>query len=203
MFDINQHTAKISNESIEAIIKPTFEFFEKSPFYQLDNLPYFEGAGVYALFIKSTANTCYEGHLPAMYPIYVGKAVPTGARQGFSNGAGKQLRNRLVKHLSSIKQADNLNESEFLCRFMIIEGTASDMISAIESYLIRQYSPLWNSYIDGFGINAPGAGRFNQQPSEWDTIHPGRGYAKLLRGAPRDVSNIIQKIVNYKLRFQK
>ncbi|NOH72943.1 Eco29kI family restriction endonuclease [Vibrio pectenicida] len=149
MFDINQHIAKISNESIEAIVKPTFEFFEKSPFHQLDNLPNFEGAGVYALFLKSTVNTFYDNHLPSMYPIYVGKAVPTGSRQGRKQGAGKQLRNRLTKHLSSIKQAENLNEDEFVCRFMIIEGIATDMISAIESYLIRQYSPLWNSPFTG------------------------------------------------------
>lgn len=203
MFDINQHIAKISNESIEAIVKPTFEFFEKSPFHQLDNLPNFEGAGVYALFLKSTVNTCYDNHLPPMHPIYVGKAVPTGSRQGRKQDTGKQLRNRLTKHLSSIKQTENLNEDEFVCRFMIIEGIATDMIGAIESYLIRQYSPLWNSYIDGFGINAPGAGRYNQQPSEWDTIHPGRSYTKLLTGAPRDGSIILQKIVNYKDSFKK
>lgn len=202
MFDINQHIAKISNDSIEAIIKPTFYFFEKSPFHQLDNLPSFEGAGVYAIFFKSTTSTCYEGHLPPMHPIYVGKAVPSGSRQGRGNSVGKPLRSRLMKHLNSIKQAENLNEGEFLCRFMIIEDLATDMISAIESYLIKQYSPLWNSYIDGFGINAPGAGRYNQQPSEWDTIHPGRGYAKLLTGATRDKSIILQKIVNYKNIFR-
>jgi hypothetical protein len=198
LFDINQHIAKISNESIDAIVKPTFEFFECSPFHQLSNLPNFEGAGVYALFLKSTVNTCYHEYLQPMHPIYVGKAVPTGSRQGLKSEAGKQLRNRLTKHFSSIKQAENLNENEFVCRFMIIEGVATDMISAIESYLIRKYNPLWNSHIDGFGINAPGAGRYNQQPSEWDTIHPGRDYAKKLLGAPRDRSFITQKIVNYK-----
>lgn len=197
MFDINQHIAKISDESIGAIVKPTFEFFEGSPFHQLGNLPSFAGAGVYALFLKSTSNTCYDGYLQPMQPIYVGKAVPTGSRQGIKSGSGKQLRSRLTQHLSSIKQTGSLNESEFVCRFMIIEGIATDMISAIESYLIRKYNPLWNSYIDGFGINAPGSGRYNQQPSEWDTIHPGRDYAKNLTGAPRDKSFILEKIVNY------
>ncbi|MBJ7019458.1 Eco29kI family restriction endonuclease, partial [Vibrio cholerae] len=83
-------------------------------------------------------------------------------------------------------QAVNLDENEFLCRFMVLQGNATEMISTIESYLIRQYSPLWNSYIDGFGINAPGKGRYNQQPSEWDTLHPGRSYDKMLTGESRD-----------------
>lgn len=199
MFNINQHIAKISDESIEAIVKPTFLFFENSPLHQLDKLPTFKGAGVYALFLKSTVNTYYHGHLTSTHPIYVGKAVPTGSRQGRKNDSGNTLKNRLTKHLNSIKQANNLNESEFVCRFLIIEGIATDMISAIESYLIREYNPLWNSYIDGFGINAPGAGRYNQQPSEWDTIHPGRNYAENLTGAHRNKVDILNKISTYKI----
>ena len=80
---------------------------------------------------------------------------------------------------------------------MILPGRATDMISAMESYLIRQYGPLWNSYIDGFGINAPGAGRYNQSPSEWDTLHAGRYYAAQLTGQPRDAETIMLKIRAY------
>lgn len=132
-----------------------------------------------------------------MHPIYVGKAVPSGSRQGKRNGIGPALRNRLQKHLRSIKQAENLDNQLFLCRFMILQGQATDMISAMESYLIKQYNPLWNSYIDGFGINAPGAGRYNQSPSEWDTLHPGRYYAKQLTGKERDLDQITTKIKSY------
>ena len=197
MFDINNHIAKISDDKIEAVVKPAFIFFENTPYYQLSNLPSFEGAGVYALFLKSTTGTCYDKRLLPMHPIYVGKAVPSGSRQGKKKGVGKTLKNRLQKHLRSIEQAENLETDMFLCRFMILQGQATDMISAMESYLIRQYNPLWNSYIDGFGINAPGAGRYNQSPSEWDTLHPGRYYAKQLTGKPRDKNAILEKIEGY------
>ncbi len=199
MFDINNHIVEISDKKIEAIVKPAFKFFEGTPYYQLNNLPKFDGAGVYALFLKSTEETCYAGNLPAMHPIYIGKAVPSGSRQGKKNNTGAALRNRLQKHLRSIDQTENLDNGLFLCRFMILQGQATDIISAMESYLIRQYNPLWNSYIDGFGINAPGKGRYNQSPSEWDTLHPGRYYAKQLTGEPRDIELIMSKIRNYNL----
>ncbi|MCG7499167.1 Eco29kI family restriction endonuclease [Vibrio sp. Of7-15] len=200
MFDINNHIASISDQQIDAIVKPTIDFFEQTPFYQMTNIPSFNGVGVYALYLKSTDETCYQGALPAMYPIYVGKAVPTGSRQGLTTKVGSQLKNRLAKHRNSITQAENLDENDFLCRFIILQGNATEMISTIESYLIREYNPLWNSYIDGFGINAPGKGRYNQQPSEWDTLHPGRSYVKMLTGEPRDKDIIMEKVVNYSVK---
>jgi len=102
--------------------------------------------------------------------------------------------------LRSIEQVGNLENENFLCRFMIIQGQATEMIGTIESYLIREYNPLWNSYIDGFGINAPGKGRYNQSPSEWDTLHPGRYYAEQLTGKPRELSAIMDKIKNYSVK---
>lgn len=200
LFDINNHIVDIKDEKIDAVIKPAFDFFEKTPYFQLDNLPVFNGAGVYALFIKNTDGTYYDGYLPQMHPIYIGKAVPSGTRQGLNTADGSKLRARLMKHLSSIRQVDNLSPESFLCRFMIMQGRATDMISAMESYLIRHHEPLWNSYIDGFGINAPGSGRYNQSPSEWDTLHKGRSYTAMLTGAPRDIDEIVKKIRNYKLK---
>lgn len=198
MFNINDHIADISETTIDAIVKPALNFFERTPYHQLNNIPRFNGAGVYALFLKSTEGTCYQDSLSAMHPIYVGKAVPSGSRQGLRSEQGPALQLRLQKHSRSIYQATNLNLEDFLCRFMILDGRATDMIGAIESYLIRYYSPLWNSYIDGFGINAPGAGRYNQSPSEWDTLHPGRYYAAQLTGAVRDHDTITLKIKNYR-----
>ncbi|CAA0100698.1 Uncharacterised protein [BD1-7 clade bacterium] len=197
MFNVDDHIAKISDKKIEAIVRPAFNFFESTPYYQLDNLPNFKGAGVYALFLKSTEGTCYAGNLPPLHPIYIGKAVPKGSRQGKKNTVGSVLKSRLNKHLKSINEAENLYASNFVCRFMILQGQSTDMISAMESYFIRQYNPLWNTYIDGFGINAPGKGRYNQSPSEWDTLHPGRYYAKQLTGKPRDMNQIMDKISNY------
>lgn len=85
----------------------------------------------------------------------------------------------------------------FVCRFIILEGRATDLISAIESYLINTYRPLWNTTLSGFGINAPGEGRRQQAPSAWDTLHPGRDYARALSGNARDKENLLKEIALY------
>jgi len=92
LFDINNHIVHISDKKIEAIVKPALVFFEGTPYYQLTNLPKFDGAGVYAIFLKSTDATCYEGCLPSMHPVYVGKAVPSGSRQGKVKGIGGSIK---------------------------------------------------------------------------------------------------------------
>ncbi len=202
LFDINNHIVQISDKKIEAIVKPALVFFEGTPYYQLTNLPKFTGAGVYAIFLKSTDKT-YKDYLPCMHPIYVGKAVPSGSRQGKATGMNAVLKNRLQKHLRSIKQVGNLENENFLCRFIILQGQATEMISTMESCLIRKYNPLWNSYIDGFGINAPGKGRRNQSPSEWDILHPGRYYANKLTGKPKKLDDIMNKIKNYSVQKKR
>ena len=68
----------------------------------------------------------------------------------------------------------------------------------MEGHLISKLRPIWNSYIDGFGINAPGKGRYEQSPSDWDTLHPGRYYAKQLTGAPKDYRQVFGKLALYK-----
>jgi len=46
---------------------------------------------------------------------------------------------------------------------------------------------LWNIVLDGFGNHEPGSGRYNQQRSAWDIIHPGRQWAeKLQEGKAKD-----------------
>ena len=54
----------------------------------------------------------------------------------------------------------------------------SDLIAATDNILIREFRPLWNSVVDGFGNNDPGRGRYNQAMSDWDVLHPGRPYAE-------------------------
>lgn len=50
------------------------------------------------------------------WPIYVGKAVPAGARRGgmvLENYKGKALFKRLNEHAKSIEQASNLDVRDF------------------------------------------------------------------------------------------
>ncbi len=139
----------------------------------------FEGAGIYALY--------YNGDFPAYSPIsgketpiYVGKAIPKGARKGRAGpGAapGNVLYQRLKEHTRSIAQVSNLRLEHFLCRYLVVEDI---WIPLGEKLLIERFAPLWNTVVDGFGIHEPGKGRHQQQCSLWDVIHPGRPLAAKL-----------------------
>jgi Eco29kI restriction endonuclease len=84
-----------------------------------------------------------------------------------------------------------------MCRFVIFEDEASDMIGTIEAALIKLNQPLWNVAIDGFGNHDPGRGRYEQAKSDWDVIHPGRPWAERCNGTPKPASIIVSNIVNH------
>lgn len=160
----------------------------------------FAGGGVYALY--------YTGDFPLYskvykqnsdLPIYVGKAVLPGWRQG--RGATKEsspaLYRRLNEHTRSIEAATNLEVSDFTCKFVVLMGQEADLISTVEAAITRRYNPLWNSHIDGFGNHDPGKGRYEQAKSEWDVLHPGRIWADRLNGAPPSSNKIEEKIGTY------
>ncbi len=151
----------------------------------------FIGAGVYAIYYEG-AFALYkeiaEQNRNELYrwPIYVGKAVPAGARKGgYGLGAdpGLALFKRLAEHATSIEQATNLRLADFRCRFLVVDDI---WIPLAESLLIEMFSPLWNRKIDGFGNHDPGRGRYNQQRSLWDVIHPGRPWAARLQPPSAD-----------------
>ena len=135
-------------------------------------------------------------------PIYVGKAVLPGWRQarGAVNENATALYTRLREHTKSIEAVSNLDIKDFTCKFMVLAGHQNDLIGTVEAALTRKYSPLWNSYIDGFGNHDPGKGRYEQAQSEWDTLHPGRGWAERLRGATQDKNRIKDKIGRYDVK---
>jgi hypothetical protein len=159
----------------------------------------FTGAGIYALY--------YLGDFPAYSriaeqnahdawakPIYVGKAVPAGARRGgygLGELPGEVLYRRLREHAASIQQVTNLSLGDFTCRYLVVDDI---WIPLAESLLISMFIPLWNYSLDGFGNHDPGAGRYNQQRSPWAEIHPGRPWAARLRPNPRSQTDILQRI---------
>lgn len=198
-FNSSDHVLPIDEELVDKILVPAAKTFLGTHQYPINGLPMFTGVGVYAIYVDSGADTIYNGVLDDDYPLYIGKAVPSGSRQGKSTTSNSQLRNRLLEHKRSMEQGD-LPIEHFKCRFMVMTGTGEDLIPAMESKLIRMFHPLWNSYIDGFGIHTPGKGRFNQQPSEWDTLHPGRPWLNKLTGSPRNKNQIAEKIRNYRMR---
>lgn len=168
------------------------------PVEPLPPLP-FVGAGIYAIY--------YTGSFPLYreiavrnaegafrQPIYVGKAVPEGARKGgmgFDSDPGRALWKRLCEHAKSVADAHNLDSASFFCRFLAVDDI---WIPLAESLLIERFTPLWNQALDGFGNHAPGKGRYNQQKSPWDTLHPGREWAEKLQKNVCDVEGIEAKV---------
>lgn len=142
----------------------------------------FLGAGVYALFYTGSFAPYAAFRSPQCdHPIYVGKAVLGGARKGGGTGdqsAGAKLYGRLREHSRSIEQANNLELSDFRCRFLVVTPL---WITMAERFLIENFQPVWNVAIDGFGGHATGSGRYEGQISWWDALHPGRGFAALLK----------------------
>lgn len=157
----------------------------------------FNGAGIYAIYYAGNFNA----YLPVaqrnrnnrwMAPIYVGKAVPPGARKGgygLGEAPGDVLWRRLREHAESIQQVENLDAADFSCRYLVVDDI---WIPLGESLLISMFSPLWNQLIDGFGNHDPGRGRHGQQRSSWDTVHPGRPWAANLQPNSRNARKILE-----------
>lgn len=167
----------------------------------LDALPVFEGAGVYAIYYTGDfapyarlASVNQNGQFKL--PIYVGKAVPAGARMGGGLGSnpGKVLHKRLKEHADSIRSAENLNIEDFHCRFLVVDDI---WIPLGESLLIARFTPVWNSLIDGFGNHNPGAGRHAGMRPRWDVLHPGRAWALNLADRPESATEIAGDAESY------
>jgi hypothetical protein len=159
----------------------------------------FSGAGVYAVYYFGdspiyrrliTVNAEKQDPIP----IYVGKAIPTGGRKGdlqFDATVGSALYRRLSEHAESIRQTPNLRLSDFKCRYLVVDDI---WIPLGESLLIRQFRPLWNVTIDGFGNHDPGSGRHKQQRSPWDVLHPGRSWAERLAPCTKTLLALAEQI---------
>ena len=80
---------------------------------------------------------------------------------------------------------------------MILENRESDLIGTVEAALIRQYQPLWNTLIDGFGNHDPGKGRYQQAKSDWDVCHPGRAWADKCQGVAANRDELHQQIQSF------
>jgi Eco29kI restriction endonuclease len=193
-FDYRLHVFKYPG--LESILEKAIDFFSRTPIHHLPPPEQFSGPGVYGLYYRGD----YELYAPIAtpdysQPIYIGKAVAAGGRTARPlGGASSNLIGRLQEHVDSIRAASNLKIEDFRCRFMVLDEVERDLIVPVESELIRTHRPLWNTCISGFGIHTPGSGRFGQQPSEWDTLHPGRPWVKNLTGKPRDIDALKAKV---------
>ena len=146
----------------------------------LSHVTDFKGAGIYVMYYVGDFDP-YAGisdqNRKAKFraPIYVGKAVPEGARKGGAvnrtSTTTSALARRLKEHADSIICATNLAIEDFYYRYLIVDDI---WIPLGESLLIAKFCPLWNSIIDGFGNHDPGKGRYEGMHPRWDVLHPGR-----------------------------
>jgi hypothetical protein len=149
---------------------------------KLHGLKRFDGVGIYALYYcggfapYQRLASLNQGDDPQA-PIYVGKAIPEGARKGgvgTAPSSSTALYRRLKEHADSIQASANLDIADFVCRFLTVDDI---WIPLGESLLIAKFSPLWNTTIDGFGNHDPGKGRYKGMAPRWDVLHPGRAWA--------------------------
>ncbi len=161
----------------------------------LADLHSFHGAGIYAIYytgkFKSYASLSSRNQSddPAA-PIYIGKAIPVGGRKGVAlsdASKSKALFNRLREHAETIQAVANLELQDFQCRYLVVDDI---WIPLGESLLISQFSPLWNSLIDGFGNHDPGSGRYKGLRPRWDVLHPGRAWADKCQPRQEGVQDI-------------
>lgn len=189
---------KFHSRRFNRILDKAVKHLIKSPYHSFDNLD-IEGNGVYAIYCNSNILDKYDVLKDGSYylnePIYIGKAVPRGWRSSRQEGGSNNLQKRLRDHFKSISQANNLNLNNFIYQYVILDG---DLISSVEAEAIRQFNPLWNCVIEGFGNHNVGRNRLNQEKPEWDVLHPGRPWANRMDGpSVNEVkSRIIKRMFN-------
>ena len=169
-----------------------------SDIYELPPKP-FVAAGVYALYYigdyepyKELAEVNKNDQYAC--PIYVGKAVPDGARkggQGENVDPGMALYKRLNDHAKSISAARNLKLEDFRCQFLSVDDI---WIPLTESLMIERFKPVWNCVLDGFGNHDPGQGRYKGKKPYWDCVHPGREWAERLEPCLLSEAELTKKI---------
>lgn len=167
-----------------------------NPLVPLSDFRSARGCGVYAIYFSGDFVAYQElasANLqsPGCWPIYIGKAVPKGSRTGTETADSSQeerLQSRLREHYESIKNAENISEHDFWFRSLAVDEI---WIPLGETALIRQFRPVWNVLVDGFGNHAPGSGRSNQSRSAWDVLHPGRRWATALPNHPKTAEELI------------
>ncbi|MGN6482473.1 Eco29kI family restriction endonuclease [Luteibacter sp.] len=181
----------------------------RQPLFRLSELPGFSGAGIYAIYYggryqpyaRLAALTSGEPTVP----IYVGKAVPKGARRGadLDAVAGSVLFKRLSEHSDSIKAVSGnplagIELDEFYCRWLVLDDV---WIPLGESLVISRFQPLWNRLLDGFGNHDPGKGRYKGKRSRWDVLHPGRKWVANLAVRDESVDDLVRSVEGFLTAF--
>lgn len=177
------------------------EALVSQPVHPLGDVKPFMGTGIYAIYYHGSFSAYGPVSKPnkanradPVIPIYVGKAVPQGARKGkvmADPTRSKALFNRLAEHAESVRATSTLSISDFSCRYLVVDEI---WIPLGESLMISKFSPLWNLFVEGFGNHDPGSGRYEGLRPRWDVIHPGRSWAKKCKARSETADEILRDI---------
>jgi hypothetical protein len=164
----------------------------QQPRHLLGAIPMFYGAGVYAIYYNGL-HPAYTAIRGRDTPIYVGKADPESTVAALPIEQGLSLTKRLADHAKSIRRASNLEIADFECRFLVV---TSGQQTASEDHLLEYFQPVWNKIIKGFGKHGDSAKTRKNQRSQWDTLHPGRGWADEAGNTPnaQTAEQLIERI---------
>lgn len=104
----------------------------------LDDVDRFEGAGIYAIYYHGAFPAydvlCEANKSGSNWPIYVGKAIPSGGRKGASlmaSARGISLFNRIVEHRESVRTVERagggLKVDDFTVRHLVVDDIWSTL----------------------------------------------------------------------------
>jgi len=147
----------------------------------------FYGAGVNAIYYRGP----FDDYAPITgkeHPIYVGKADPDALHALTPQEQGTRLFVRLKDHCRSLATGENLNIADFDCRYLVVR---SAWVETAEDLLIDWFKPVWNNELKvcyGFGKHGDSASTRANERSPWDTLHPGRPWAKSAQNTPNKKS---------------
>jgi len=174
-------TAEYNPLDYSNLTKSCVEELLRRQIHPLPMVKAFPGAGIYALFYQGNFGPYQHERIRSLdstKPIYVGKAVPAGARKGLAKqSTGTPLFNRIKQHTASIVAAPTLRVEDFACRYLVVTPL---WITMAERFLLEHYQPIWNVILDGFGNHDPGKRRYEGEITWWDALHPGRNWASRL-----------------------
>ena len=171
-------------DTVGTLIARTMLEQERIP---LSSLGKFYGSGVYAIYYRGDFSA-YSPIRGTETPIYVGKADPATPGAATTEEQGDRLSRRLHDHYRSITNAENLSIEDFDSKHLVVKSAWQ---STAETYLIDWFKPIWNKEIgicEGFGKHGDSAATRSNTRSPWDTVHPGRLWAKEERNVPNPLS---------------
>lgn len=171
---------------------------DRQPLDGLDARPFY-GAGIYSIYYKGPF-PLYADISGTETPIYVGKADPDRAGENNPKGQGVQLHGRLVEHMKNVRLAENLDIADFECRYLVV---ASGWQAAAESALIGLFHPIWNKetrILLGFGKHGDSAETRGNKRSPWDTLHPGRSWARDTKEDQKSLADIEADVAQHFVR---